>query len=275
MPKVAIIIPCYNQSVFLEDAVTSVVQQQYQNWECIIVNDCSTDDTVEKATILAGTDERIKLVSTPSNLGLSGARNFGTQHATADYILPLDADDKIAKDYISEAIKVFELEPTTQLVYAKAEFFGALEEPWQLPPFHYGLLFGRNPIYCSAIYKKADWEKCGGYDTSLKRGLEDWDFWLKILGPDSKVTQLPFIGFFYRKHERSMIQELVSDQQAFEKTKSDMLIRHRDKWLTWSFNYLTPLLEQMQYYRNHEHKLASNPISRYLLKLARAIVNAS
>jgi glycosyltransferase involved in cell wall biosynthesis len=275
MPEVSVIIPCYNQAVFLQEAVDSVLAQSFADWECIIVNDASPDDTAKLASSISGQDARISNISAAKNLGLAGARNLGIQHATGRYILPLDADDKIAPGYLEEAMAAFEQDSSTKLLYAKAAFFGNETGEWALPPYHYGLLFGRNPIYCSAIFKKEDWSRCKGYDAGLKKGLEDWDFWLRILTPESKVVQLPGIRFFYRKHAQSMIHDLLTDQHAFEQAKADMLIRHRDKWLSWSFNYLAPLLEQMQYQRIREQQLAGNTVSRWLYKLARMMAKAS
>ena len=275
MPEVSVIIPCYNQAEFLADALASVQQQSLTNWECIVVNDASTDYTAEKALTLSAADSRISVVTTPRNLGLAGARNFGIAQAAGIFVLPLDADDKIAGNYLQEAVSMFHQQPDTCVVYAGAEFFGAQSGQWELPPYHYGLLFGRNPIFCSALFKKEDWKKSGGYNETLISGLEDWDFWLKILEPDSRVVQLPFTGFYYRKHAQSMIGDLVNDKAAFEQTKADMLMRHRDKWLKWSFDYLAPQLAHMQFYKQREQQIASNRLGRWLYKLARSVSGSS
>lgn len=270
-PTVSIVIPCYNQSRYLPDAVNSVVSQSFQDWECIIVSDASPDDVKDVALQLCAGDTRISFIESVRNLGLAGARNLGIANAKGQYILPLDADDKIASSYLENAVAEFRKNTELKLVYAKAELFGEETGEWQLPPYHYGLLFGRNPIYCSAIYKKRDWEACGGYDASIKVGLEDWDFWLKLLDENSQVLQLQGIGFYYRKHGQTMIHHLTEDVAQYHNSKSELLLRHRDKWLSWSTNCLTPLLEQLQYQRNVEHKIAQNPASRWLYRLARLI----
>ncbi len=97
MPKVSVIIPCYNQAEYLQSALASVFCQSFTDWEAIVVNDGSTDDTVE---IAAGffakfPDCNWKLID-QKNAGLTSARNAGIEAAVGEYILPLDADDMIS-----------------------------------------------------------------------------------------------------------------------------------------------------------------------------------
>ena len=106
MPKVSIIVPCYNQAQYLEDALQSVVFQTYKDWECIIVNDGSVDNTEIIAKNWLLKDNRFKYLH-QENGGLSMARNSGIKLAEGDFILPLDADDKISSNYIEKAIEEF------------------------------------------------------------------------------------------------------------------------------------------------------------------------
>lgn len=93
-PMFSVIIPCYNQAVFLSDALESVLGQSYRNWEAIVVNDGSPDDTETIARGYMRKDTRIKYVY-KENGGLSSARNKGIAMALGEFILPLDADDVI------------------------------------------------------------------------------------------------------------------------------------------------------------------------------------
>jgi glycosyltransferase involved in cell wall biosynthesis len=275
VPDLSIIIPCYNQAIYLPDAIASVQQQTLENWECIVVNDCSNDDTAAVAMAYSRQDARIRYLCTPANLGLAGARNFGIAQATGQFILPLDADDKIAPNYGAAALSAFHAQPGAAVVYALAELFGAESGPWQLPAYQYGLLFARNPLYCSAFFRKADWQRVGGYDDSLRSGLEDWDFWLKLLNEDSCVIRLPFTGFYYRRRQQSMIDTLTADNEAYTHAKMDMLQRHAAKWLHWSANYLTADLEALQWYKDRDRKLQANYLSRWLTKMARIAAGIS
>src|SRR5688572_19542177 len=94
MPLVSIIVPCYNQAHYLKEAIESVQAQTYQNWECIIVNDGSPDDTEERALELLKKDNRLHYYK-KENGCVAAARNFGIANANRQYFLRLDADDKI------------------------------------------------------------------------------------------------------------------------------------------------------------------------------------
>ena len=226
-PKISVIVPCYNQAQYIEECLQSVIDQRYQNWECIIVNDGSPDHTEDIALTWTQKDNRFKYLK-KKNGGLSSARNAGIENATGKYILPLDADDKISPDYVSEAIKIYEGNPETTLVYCKVWLFGTEDGLWDLPEYDYfNLLFG-NHIFCSAVFKKNDWMRVSGYDENITEGHEDWDFWLRILNKDSIVIKLSLIGFFYRKKGTSMIDNFISNSQKFKNVNNYIFRKHID-----------------------------------------------
>ena len=103
---VSIIVPCYNQAIYLTECLNSVLNQTYSNWECLIIDDGSPDNTFEIANLFIEKDKRFKYFK-KENGGLSSARNFGIKQSFGEFILPLDADDKIHQDYISEVVKIF------------------------------------------------------------------------------------------------------------------------------------------------------------------------
>lgn len=213
---VSIIVPCYNQAQFLSSALESVIAQTYQNWECIVVNDGSTDDTESIASLWHKKDSRIKYIS-KINGGLSSARNTGIRSALGKYILPLDADDFIHSEYLKLAIQAFTVNDEYKLVYCKAEKFGFEEGEWVLEEYEYMKLLTHNQIFCSAIFKKSDWLNAGGYDESLKKGWEDWAFWVKMLNIDSLVYRIPKILFYYRTKPSSMIKDMHDLDQEHAK----------------------------------------------------------
>lgn len=164
---ISIIVPCYNQAKYLPETLDSVLAQTYEDWECIIVNDGSPDNTEEVAKDYCDKDSRFKYAY-KENGGLADARNFGIKASMGEYILPLDSDDKIAPTYIEKAIRYFELHTDTTLVYCKADRFDGKNEPWSLPEYNYENLLWGNSIFCSAIYRRADYDKTNGYNTNMK-----------------------------------------------------------------------------------------------------------
>lgn len=203
--EVSVIIPCFNQAHFLPEALASVFEQTLESWECIIVNDGSTDETEEVAKRWCEKDDRFVYVE-KVNGGLSSARNYGIKKALGKYILPLDADDIIHRDYLKSAILHFEKKPETKLVYCQAQKFGLVSGKWPLKPYNYKTLLIQNIIFCSAIYKKSDFFAfTSGYDEKMLNGYEDWDFWLQLIGKDDIVYQMTEEFFYYRIKEKSTI----------------------------------------------------------------------
>lgn len=220
-PIISIIVPCYNQAIFLTDALDSVQAQVYQNWECIIVDDGSPDDTENIALKFCQLDDRYKYLK-KENGGLSSARNAGIKAASGSLILPLDADDKIHPDYLKLAVNAFIEDPSLDLVYCKAAFFGEKSGEWLLKPYSYQALLHNNLIFCAAIFKAEDFANTSGYNEDLKKGFEDWDLWIRMLNPASKVIQLKETLFYYRIKKTSMFQLLIEGD--YKQTKWDVFL---------------------------------------------------
>jgi len=213
-PVISIIVPCYNQAQYLEECLQSILSQTYQDWECIIVNDGSPDNTGKIAQKWVEKDKRFSYIK-KENGGLSSARNTGIKEAKGTYILPLDADDRIAPNYLSSAVLEFEQNENLKVVYGRAIKFGIVNEEWILPEYSLESLAKQNLIYCSGIYKKSDWERVNGYDTNLKYGLEDWEFWIAILKYGGEVRKLNKIVFYYRIREGSMITSMKKENYNY------------------------------------------------------------
>ena len=222
---VSIIVPCYNQGNYLNDSLQSVLNQTHASWECIIVDDGSTDETKDIASKWVEKDSRFKYIY-KANEGLCTARNSGIKIATGDYILPLDADDKISENYIKLALLEFEKNNNLKVVYCNALKFGQINEKWKLPDYSLDNLAISNMIFCSAVYKKSDWERIGGYDVAMVYGLEDWEFWISMLKNGGEVKKIEEVGFFYRTKEDSMVTNL-NDELA-NKMYDYMSVKHAD-----------------------------------------------
>ncbi len=194
---VSFIIPCYNDGIYLEDAIASCRNQTYKNIEIIIVDDGSDDlDTLAYLEKLS-TEVDIKII-TGRHAGPSAARNLGIRNASGIYIFPLDSDDKIAPSLIEKAVSVLEKHPEVGFVYSLAEKFGEVNGKWDLPAFHISNFVWDNLIFNAALYRKADWEAVGGYDEGLVHGNEDHDLWLSFVKNGLTPYRIPEVMFFYR-----------------------------------------------------------------------------
>jgi len=242
-PKISIIVPCFNQAQFLDEALQSVLDQSYQDWECIIVNDGSPDNTEEIAQQWVNKDPRFKYIK-KENEGISAARNKGIQEAKGTFILPLDADDKISSHYVKLAIQEFDKDDALAMVYCKAQKFGAESGPWELENYSLKRLAKINMIFCSGVYKRSDWEAVGGYDEKMVHGLEDWEFWIALLKSGKKVIQLDEVGFYYRVKEGS--RNTVISKEQYKDLFDYMGIKHVDFYIEHIGNFPQLLSDNYQ-----------------------------
>lgn len=250
MPKVSVIIPCYNQGQYLNEAVQSVLAQTCGDFEIIIVNDGSTDGFTN-ALLSKYDGQKIKVLHT-ANHGLSEARNNGIRASTGRYILPLDADDKIGPEYLAEAIKVLDADPEMGIVYCEAEYFGAKTGKWDLPPYSFQKMLRENLIFCSAFFRRQDYDATCGYNPNMIHGWEDWDFWLSLLELGKKVHRIPRVLFYYRIRAESMVRALDEENYAFLRKRV-----YRNHLALYAKDFQDPinLLRENQILRNELEQL--------------------
>jgi len=224
-PKVSVVIPSYNSAKYITETIESILTSTYQDYEIVIVDDGSTDNTKKIVEDLKKRSDKIQYLY-QTNKGLPAARNCGIKSAKGEYILPLDADDRISANYMDEAVQVLEQNNDIKIVYCEAEFFGDRTGKWELPPFSLKTISRKNIIFACSFYRKKDWKKAGGYSEEMTWGWEDWEFWLSILEHGGTAHQLPITGFYYRIHASSL-------RQGFNKEKKKKTIdfvnkKHQD-----------------------------------------------
>lgn len=225
MSTVSIVIPCYNHALFLEETLYSVLKSTYTDFEIIIVNDGSTDNSEAIAMKFAKQYPKISYLY-QKNQGPSVARNYGIKTAKGKFILPLDADDRISDNYIEKAVSVLESNQKVKVVYCEAEFFGEKSGKWKLPEFSRKYLARENMIFLSAMFRKFEWERIGGFDERMTWGWEDWEFWISMLKNDGDVVCLPIIGFYYRIRKGS--RRKSTNKDAKRKTIDLINEKHRE-----------------------------------------------
>ncbi len=224
-PLVSVVIPCYNQGNFIKETVASALQSSYPNLEIVIIDDGSTDGSSKVARGLANSNEKVLFLE-QENAGPSAARNHGIRRSNGKYILPLDGDDLISPDYIGKAVDILEKHPEVKVVYCEAEKFGADDGKWKLKPFSLGGLAQGNMIFISALFRREDWGKVGGFSEEMTWGFEDWEFWISMLKNGGDVVKLPITGFFYRIRKGSRRKGVSSRDRQL--TYSFINAKHRD-----------------------------------------------
>jgi glycosyltransferase involved in cell wall biosynthesis len=205
---VTVVIPCYNQAHFLGEAIESVLSQSYRRFEVVVVDDGSTDETSEVASRYEG----VRLIR-QENRGLPGARNTGIRHSGGEFLVFLDADDRLLPGALEAGLGCFEAHPECALVAgycniirADGSFLNELKhEPSDEDPYVAMLEKCHIAPPASAMYRRSVFEAVGDFDVTLSAS-EDYELYLRI------ARQFP-IGRYdeavveYRMHSENMIRD--------------------------------------------------------------------
>lgn len=205
-PFFSIVCPCYNQAEFLKDAIHSVLLQEFEQWELILVNDGSTDDTPLIADEFARLDPRIRVIH-QSNQGLSSARNSGLANAKGDFLGFLDSDDL----YLPGAFEVvFSQASNTNaaLIIGGYRYFKGTDilhsHSFTQEVLSHSVLLHANQAPPVAYFLKHSVAKSiGDFDTSLK-SCEDWEYWIRVAKMGAKMITIPEVIAGYRYVPDSM-----------------------------------------------------------------------
>lgn len=231
---ISVIIPCYQQGCFLNDAITSLQAQTYTHWEAIIINDGSVDDTELIALALCSNDPRVKYVS-KLNGGLSSARNLGLSLAQGQFIQFLDADDRLNSLKFETQVSILRDNTELDVVYGNARYFyeGSFGHfnrgPFASGPEHNWIaeawndqrpmlrkLADRNvfPV-CTPLIRRSVVDLVGLFNEELM-ALEDWEYWIRcaISGVRFRFIDAEGSESFICTHSASMTQETLRMQLA-------------------------------------------------------------
>jgi glycosyltransferase involved in cell wall biosynthesis len=207
LPLVSAVVPCYNYGNRVVEAVHSLLQQTYPDLEVIVVDDGSTDNvTLEALQSLEGTN-RVRVVR-KSNGGLASARNYGTEVSRGEFIFYLDNDDKAEPLAIHLLLlKLIHSGPNVSYAYPEQWYEGDVNLVWRPQHFnHYDLLFTNHPTVC-ALVRKSAWKAVRGYDELMRKGMEDWEFWLVLAKNSHFGVRVSVPLFRYNRHGTTMVSE--------------------------------------------------------------------
>ncbi|OGO92861.1 MAG: hypothetical protein A3F10_04980 [Coxiella sp. RIFCSPHIGHO2_12_FULL_42_15] len=210
MSTISIIIPSYNQAEYLPDAIESAYNQTTPPHEIIVIDDGSTDGSLEIArqyqfSQLPLIESPVRVVS-QANKGLPMARNTGIMNATGDYILPLDADDLLVENAI-ERITHAIIQFNADIVAPSFRCFGKVNQDVILNNFTMEELKQTNRLgYFSAIRRSALLE-VGGYSPRMKYGYEDYHLWFDLFKRGKTLNVLTDILVMYRTKDHSMLND--------------------------------------------------------------------
>lgn len=267
---ISIIIPCYNDAQYIEQAVNSALNQTYANKEVIVIDDGSN---IETKAVLKKLETKITKLITQENKGQSTARNVGIKEAKGNFILVLDSDDFFEPTFCEKGIPVFLENKAVKLVTCEANLLytnGSIEiykpKGGTISNFMY-----YNDALGTSLFKKEDWQDCGGYDESMRKGFEDWEFFIRLLknGGNAEVIHEPLYN--YRKRNDSTTSKANTIKYDL---KYYIYLKHKDLYIADYENFVTKLLDISLQIEKQKEKIYTKPefkIGRIILSPLRFI----
>lgn len=219
-PLVSVVVPAYDATAYLEETLESILAQDHDPLEVVVVDDGSNDGTAALAEAVAARDPRVRLVRHGANRGVAAAVNTGIAQARGELVAPCGADDLMMPGNLATKAAVFERHPSVGFVFGNAEAIDDTGKPLRvldpagssrlMPAAElFRSLLYRNPIVASSVVIRSECLRVvGAYDESL-RHAEDWDMWLRIAWRfDGFYTAAPLVR--HRLHPRSLRVENAS-----------------------------------------------------------------
>lgn len=224
-PLVTIVVPCYNESRFITDAVQSLKAQTFEDFRVIVVDDASSDDSVAVAYAAIGADSRFQVVRHGVNSGLSASRNTGLRLATTPYVCFLDGDDFFYPDNLEERVRhlvghsesnevvgVFSgMEHVSEHIrFSEAGGSGPVKLRHRV--VDHLKSEGSCPFNCHAPLLRTDvLQRFGGFDESMRHGAEDWECWQRLMRHGYVFQGIPIILGVYRQKKGSMVRAMPGE----------------------------------------------------------------
>lgn len=246
---ISIIIPVYNNEKEIAETLQSVKNQTFTNWECIVINDGSIDHSEMVILENISGDNRFQYCF-QENKGVCVARNSAIEISKGNYILPLDGDDLLSPEFLTRTVAVLDSRPEINVVYTDVQFFGKKKGLYQLPSYSLEALLGQNLMVCTSLFRRVDYDKTIGYNPNMQEGLEDWDFWLSLLGNGGNAYKIPEALFYYRIQSKSRTTRINLEKQHL--LRRQIYENHKDLYASHffdpklSFEY-TNLLHSKEY----------------------------
>ena len=273
---ISVIVPCYNQGHFLDETLNSILNQNYSNWECIIVNDGSPDNTESISQDWVAKDNRFKYVK-KQNGGLSSARNKGLEIAKGDFVQFLDSDDLISSNKFQKSIEAIQKENSEVIITNFIRFkknlnqlkraFCKLEE--QIFTYESILLqWDRQfsiPIHCG-FFKREIIQNIR-FNEKLK-AKEDWMFWIQAFKSNPKVTFINENMAQYRMHRGGITKNSLLMKENLREAYLLIYISLDDNYKKQFFNRLILEIEHSkQQYKEFKDNIFYRKIFNIFKKL--------
>lgn len=206
MPKVSVVMPVYNRESYVKQSAESILNQTLRDIELIIVNDASTDNTLNVIETIARDDRRVRVISMVSNVGIAMARNAGISAACSNIIAMLDSDDLAAPNRLQLQLREFELNPKLTLIGSFANLIdeqgkkiGTLTKPTAYNQIKSVAFFAGPFVQSSIMFRKDEILSVGAYRAEYNL-IDDIDLYLRLVYSGKYVCNMPETLISYRVH---------------------------------------------------------------------------
>ncbi len=235
-PQVSIITPCYNSQYFLHKMISSVISQTYKSWELIIVDDCSTDNSINIIKKFLVDDSRIKLIKLDKNKGPAFARNKAIGLSNGRYITFLDSDDYWDIKFLEQSLYFVKKHPFIYSSYNRVDVSGEyIDTIKSIPKVDFERILKGTPISCLSAF--IDTKKFGKKFFPLEFHREDLAYWVLLLKDFKVAYGYNFCQANYRLHRQS---------SSYNKIKMAYLT-----WQDYKSKYNLTLLKKINYFINY------------------------
>jgi glycosyltransferase involved in cell wall biosynthesis len=201
-PRVSILMPVYNVAPYLREAMDSILAQTFLDFELIVLDDCSPDNSAE--ILDTYTDERIVRYRGEKNMGLSNVLNVGMAMARGELIARMDSDDISTPERLATQVAYLDAHPEVDLCSCGMELFGAKQETWvretNVEDVKITALFHSPILHASSVWRRASFERVGLRFLQEMVPAEDYDMWTRAMAAGLKLVNIPEVMYHYRIH---------------------------------------------------------------------------
>lgn len=228
MSRISIVLPIYNGERYVRESIDSIRNQTFQDWELIIVNDCSTDSTPDIINEYAKLDGRIRIINNITNQKLPKSLNIGFKNASGEYLTWTSDDNYYLPEALGGMLNILEKYPKAAMVCGNMDIIDSRGKVVGCEvPYDDSKLALYNGIGACFLYRRMVWEEVGEYDTSLFL-VEDYDYWLRVRERYGVILHLDTVLYRYRRHEQSLSlsrrKEVLHSLMILRNKHSDFII---------------------------------------------------
>lgn len=240
MPKVSIVLPTYNGQDFIRESIESVISQTFRDWELIIVNDCSTDESISIIEFYAKSDQRIKIINNQSNQKLPKSLNIGFNNSQGEYLTWTSDDNIYLPHAIEKMVEYLDKNNREVMVCTRINYISEDKKIlYKSVPYTNEYMCYSDCLGACFLYRRDVLNVIGGYNPDFFL-VEDYEYWLRILFKYKNIGFIDEVLYNYRKQSKSLtstrMKEILYNNSKMRvmhlknianglKNKKDLLIR--------------------------------------------------